>query len=54
MIIKSNLKYAIELWDDLGFYIWMMNWRKANIQCEKIGTFKKEHPIYNFVAMLFH
>lgn len=28
------MKEAIILWNDLGFYIWMCNWRKANVVCE--------------------
>ena len=50
----DNLKQAIALWDWLGFYIWMENWRRANMQCDRIDEFKKEHPIRNFIEMLVH
>ena len=48
-----NLIQAFKLWDDLGFYRWSMNSRRENIQWEKIKAFKKEHPICNFIAIIF-
>jgi len=45
-------KQCYILWSDLGFYIHMEWFHKANLQCEKIDTFKKEHPFINF-TMIF-
>ena len=48
----NNLKKAYELHDDLGFYVWMMSWKRAERQCKKIEEFKKYHPVYNFIGSI--
>lgn len=50
MLIMKAIKEGYELWCDLGFYIWMMNWRRAEEQAGKIDVFNKNHPIANIIS----
>ena len=43
-----------ELWDWLGFCVWVGNWRKASETSNKIDEIAKNHKIANFFAMMFH
>lgn len=47
-------KEGQELWDWLGFCLFMNNFRKANDACDKIDEYEKRHPILNAIAMWFH
>lgn len=47
----KELKY---LWSWLDFILWCGNWKKAEETCQKIEIIKKQHPIINFFAMIFH
>ena len=51
MEIYKKLK---ELWDWVGFCIWVGNWRKANETFDKIDELKKGHKLANFFACMFH
>ena len=42
-----------ELWDWLGFCMWVGNWRKVNETFDRINELKKNHYIINFFAYLF-
>ena len=42
-----------ELWDWLGFCIWMGNWKKASETSNKIDKIGKNHKIINFFACIF-
>ena len=44
----------VELWDWLGFYIFMMRWDKANVVCHEIDAYKEPHPIAYYLSWLFH
>lgn len=50
----DNLRYVMQLRYWLGFYIWMGDWRRANMQCDRIDEFKKEHPVCNFIGKLIY
>ena len=47
------MKAFKELWqlhDDLSFYIYAMNWRKACFVCKMIAAYKDTNPIAWFIA----
>ena len=47
-----NMKEAIRLWDDLGFYIWCCQWARANRVCEKLNIIKKEKPFIYYISWI--
>lgn len=54
--IKANIelyKELKDLWEWLGFCIFMNNWKKASITCDKIDKLKQHHCIINFFAYQF-
>lgn len=51
MTVYKELK---ELWDWLGFCMWVGNWRKVNEKYNEISKLKEGHKVANFFACLFH
>ena len=51
-IRESEITKSIQLWDDLGFYIWMHNWRKADEICKKLNALKKEKPFKYYISLI--
>lgn len=48
--LKKNYKTGKELWDNLGYFVFMQQWGKAHCVSNEIDTYKKAHPILNFFA----
>ena len=46
------MKEAIRLWDDLGFYIWCQQWKRANNVCKKLDEIKKNSPLKYYTSYI--
>ena len=44
----------VELWDWLGFYLFMQRYDKASAVCGEIDAYKESHPIAYYLSWLFH
>lgn len=48
--LKKNYKTGKELWDNLGYFVFMQQWGKAHCVSNEIDIYKKAHPILNYFA----
>ena len=48
--LKKNYKTGKELWDNLGYFVFMRQWDKVHYVSNEIDIYKKAHPILNFFA----
>lgn len=46
------MKEAIRLWNDLNFYIWCNQWKKANSICKELEAIRREKPFTYYVSKI--
>lgn len=46
------MKESIKLWNDLSFYIWSNNWRRADVISNRLDNVKKQRPFIYYISAL--